>query len=220
MVIKGINPVIEALEAGADVEKIILPGKRHDHRIERIKVLARKASIPFLFSPAERIPVAYIAPVKLCEEEETLQKPLIICLDRVEDPMNLGAIIRSAVAFDVPLVLEKRHSPPLNETVAGASAGTIFKAKIHRTTNLPSFLKRTKMNGYWVVCADKKGESLAEFSFPERSIIVLGSEGRGLRKSVKSLCDFAVTIPMKGKIDSLNVSVAAAIFLYTASLKL
>ncbi len=220
MVVKGINPVIEALESGAQVEKIILPKGRRDPRIEKIKELARKASVPFLFSPAERIPVAHITSVKLCDEEEILKYNLILCLDRVEDPMNLGAIIRSAFAFQVPVVTEKRHSPPLNETVARASAGALFRARIHRTTNLPAFLKRAKEAGYWIICAHKEGESLPDFKFPEKSIIVMGSEGKGIRKPIKSLCDFAVRIPMKGEIDSLNVSVAAAIFLYTASLRL
>lgn len=220
MVIKGINPVIEALESGAEVEKIILPKGRRDQRIEKIKELARRSSVPFLFSPAEKLPVAYIAPVKLCSEEEILRFKLILCLDRVEDPMNLGAIIRSAFAFHVPLVIEKRHSPVLNETVARASAGALFRAKLHRTSNLPAFLKRTRQDGYWIICTHKDGEPLTKFNFPEKAIIVMGSEGKGIRKSVKSLCDFAVTIPMKGEIDSLNVSVAAAIFLYTASLKL
>ena len=217
MVIKGINPVIEALNSDLQIEKIILPAGRRDQRIEKIKYLARKSSVPFMFSPAEKMPIAHISPRKLAEEEEVLGYNTIICLDRVEDPMNFGAIIRSAYAFGVPVVAEKGHSPTLGETVSRASAGAVLKAIIHRTTNLTAFLKRAKEKGFWVICAQKQGERITEFELPEKRIMVLGSEGKGIRKSVLGLCDFSVSIPMKGEIDSLNVSVAAGIFLFVSA---
>ncbi|MCD6454638.1 MAG: RNA methyltransferase [Candidatus Aminicenantes bacterium] len=219
MVIKGINPIIEALKSGAEVEKIILPAGRKDPRIEEIKKLARELSVPFSFSPSEKSPVAQVSPVRLLEEDEVLKYRTIICLDRVEDPMNFGAIIRSAYAFEAAIVSEKRHSSALTDTVARASAGAMFKAAIHRTSNLKAFLKRAKEAGYWVICAQKTGIPLNEFKFPEKRIIILGSEGKGIRKSVSGECDFELSIPMKGEIDSLNVSVAAGIFLFFASSK-
>ncbi len=215
MVVQGLNEITEALLSGAEVEKIILPARRRDPRIEKIKEMARERGIPYLFSPAEKRGRAHVAEVKLASEEEVLQTGKVVALDRVEDPMNLGAIIRTAFSFGASVVMEKRHSPPLNETVARASAGALFRAKIHRTTSLPAFLRRAREDGLWTVAALRPGEPLNEFVPPERFVLVLGSEGRGLRKSVLSLCDFRVEIPMREDFDSLNVSVAAGILLYS-----
>ncbi len=215
MVIEGLNPIIEALSSEAEVEKIIIPAGKRGPRIDKIKELAKIGSVPFFFSPSERNPKAYISEVRTAGEGKVLNGNIVLCLDRIEDPMNLGAIIRSAHAFSSPVVIEKRHSPPLNETVVKASSGVIFSAIIHRTANLPAFILRAKSSEFWVVCAEKSGESLPSFKFPPKSIIVMGSEGKGIRKPVEKLCDFRVSIPMSGDIDSLNVSVAAGIFLYT-----
>ncbi len=215
MVVQGLNEVIEALLSGAEVEKIILPAKRRDSRIEEIKKLAKERGVPYLFSPAEKKGKAHISEVKLASEEEVLRGGKVVALDRVEDPMNLGAIIRTAFSFGASVVVEKRHSPPLNETVARASAGALFRAKIHRTTSLPAFLRRAKREGFWAIAAMRPGEPLHEFIPPDRFVLVLGSEGKGLRKPVLSQCDFKVEIPMREDFDSLNVSVAAGIILYT-----
>ncbi len=219
MVIQGLNEIEEALLSGAEVEKIILPASRRDRRIERIKELARKKGVVFLFSPAEKKGRAYVSQVALAEEEEVLSSGRVLALDRVEDPMNLGAIIRTAFAFGFPVVLEKRHSPPLNETVARASAGALFRATIHRTSSLQAFLRRAREGGYWVIGAERGGEGLDLFSPPEKFVVVMGSEGKGLRKPISSLCDFKVEIPMREDFNSLNVSVAAGIILYSLSKK-
>ncbi len=215
MVVEGLNGIIEALVGEAPVEKIILPARRRDERIARIKELARQRGIPFLFSPAEKRGRAYISSVATVVEEDVLSRPAVLALDRVEDPMNLGAIIRTAFAFDVPVVLEKRHSPPLNETVARASAGALFRASVHRTASLQAFLRRAREQGFWVVGAERGGTSLGDFKPPEKFILVVGSEGKGLRKPISSMCDFRVEIPMRGDFDSLNVSVATGIILYS-----
>ncbi len=215
MVVQGLNEIEEALLSGAEVEKIVLPAHRRSAKIERIKALAKERGIPYFFSPAEKRGRAHISEIPLAEEEEVLSRKRVLALDRVEDPMNLGAIIRTAFSFDVPMVLEKRHSPPLGETVVRASAGAVFRAKIHRTSSLQAFLRRAKEEGFWIIGAERGGEKLPDFSSPDRFILVLGSEGMGLRKPISALCDFKVEIPMRGDFDSLNVSVAGGIILYS-----
>ncbi len=222
MLIKGKNQVLEALRSDLDVEKVFLEKGRRDAKIQEILELARQKGVPVNFLPSleSKYPgcrgaVAQLSEIELAEEEEVLSRAPVLCLDGVEDPANLGAVLRCADAFAASVVLPKRHSAPLSEVAVKTSAGAAFHVPVHRTSNLPAFIERAKEAGFWAVYAEADAEvSLSSYSFPEKVLIVVGSEGKGVRKSVKGACDEGVRIPMGGKINSLNVSVAAGILLY------
>ena len=223
MIVKGKNPVLELLRSGQEVEKLFLKKGLRSGKIQQIRKLALQRGVPLVEVPSieKKFPrcggvVAFVAEVKLAEESEVLRKNLVLCLDQVEDPQNVGAIIRSAEAFGAGVILTKRHSAPLSEAVVKSSAGAVFWVPVHRTTNLPAFILRAKEEGFWTLYAEAEGErDLSTYIFPEKVLIVVGSEGKGVRKSVKGVCDESIRIPVGGKLNSLNVSVAAGIILYS-----
>lgn len=142
---------------------------------------------------------------------------LIVALDQVTDPHNVGAVLRAAEAGAVQAVIvPERRSSPVTATVIKSSAGASELVKVITVTNLARALEECKESGYWVVGADSGEPStpLYRYRFPARTLIILGAEGAGLRRLTRELCDDIVSIPMHGKIDSLNVSQAASIFLY------
>ncbi len=143
------------------------------------------------------------------------ERSLVVALDHIEDPQNLGAILRSADVFAADLVLApRRRSAPLSDAAVRASAGAAAFAPLALVPNLPEALRKLKRAGYWLYAADMDGASLPEADIAERSAIVLGNEGSGLARLVRAECDFALSIPMAGHVDSLNVSTAAAVLMY------
>ncbi|HOJ64791.1 MAG TPA: 23S rRNA (guanosine(2251)-2'-O)-methyltransferase RlmB [Spirochaetota bacterium] len=139
----------------------------------------------------------------------------IIILDGVKDVGNFGAIIRSALLFDIDfIVLPKDNSAPINEVVAKRSAGAISFMNISYVTNIVRVIEFLKKNGFWVYAASKNGKPLKDFNFSEKNVIVFGEEGRGIRRLVKENCDDIITIETNDKLDSLNLSVSAGIILY------
>ncbi|AEC02874.1 23S rRNA (guanosine(2251)-2'-O)-methyltransferase RlmB [Parasphaerochaeta coccoides] len=142
---------------------------------------------------------------------------LVMVLDGITDPHNLGAILRSADQFGVDLVVvPERRSAQANETVARVSSGASQYVPTAVVTNITSTLTMMKDHGFWIYGADMNGESSETIEFTGRCIIVMGSEGDGMSRLVRENCDFIVSIPMQGHIDSLNVSVAAGILMYEA----
>jgi 23S rRNA (guanosine2251-2'-O)-methyltransferase len=140
---------------------------------------------------------------------------LVLVLDHIEDPQNFGALIRSADVFGVDLVIAPtRRAAPLSEAAAKASAGAIAYVPIALVANVGEALRRLKKAGYWAYAADMGGEDLGKTRLPERCAIVLGNEGSGVSRLLRDECDGALSIPMRGHVDSLNVSAAGAIFLY------
>ncbi len=143
-------------------------------------------------------------------------RPLLLALDSIQDPYNLGAIIRSAVAGGVQgIIIPKDRSAPLSGIVAKSSAGTIANINICKVTNLATALKRLKKEGIWIfgaVGSDDKTIYEADFSLP--TCLVVGSEEKGMRPLIRSQCDFLISIPMEGKLDSLNASVATAVVIF------
>jgi 23S rRNA (guanosine2251-2'-O)-methyltransferase len=136
-------------------------------------------------------------------------------MDHIEDPQNYGAILRSADAFGADLVVTaKNRAAPLSEAAARASAGASAHVKVAAVTNLPRALGQLAEAGFWIYAADMDGSPLPSAKLPERFAIVLGSEGSGVSRLVAECCDGSLAIPMGGHVDSLNVSVSAAIFLY------
>ena len=154
---------------------------------------------------------------EFCSRLGEEDKALVLMLDGITDPHNLGAILRSADQFGVDLVLiPERRSVQANETVVKVSSGAAQYVPLAVVTNLSREIRTLKENGFWIYGADMSGEDSYTVSFPKRTAIVMGSEGDGISQLVRKNCDHIVSIPMRGHIDSLNVSVAAGILLYEA----
>ena len=140
---------------------------------------------------------------------------LVLVLDGITDPHNLGAILRSADQFGVDLVIiPERRSVQANETVVKVSSGAAQYVTLSVVTNISREIERLKASGFWVYAADMNGSPSYGMNFDRRSVIVMGSEGSGISSLVRKNCDYVVSIPMRGHIDSLNVSVAAGILMY------
>lgn len=142
-------------------------------------------------------------------------KCFVVILDHLEDPHNLGAIIRTCEASSVDgIILPLNRSVSVNETVMKTSTGALFNTKISQVTNLNNTIKLLKKEGFWIIGADMDGTNYSEMKYPDKCALVIGSEGFGMSRIVKESCDFIVSIPMYGKVNSLNASVAAGILIY------
>lgn len=223
----GINPVMEVLEnKEKNIEKIeIFQGiKEEKANIIRKKASERNIKVQYIKKKIENSQgvIAYISSYdyyrefgEFLEKVAPKEKDIVLVLDGVQDPRNFGAIIRSAEIFGVSgIVIPERNSVSINETVIKTSTGAIEYVDIIKVTNITEALKGLKKLGYWVYGAEGDGEkNYFEEKYPNKTVIVLGSEGFGIRKKVKENCDILVKIPMYGKINSLNVSVAGGILL-------
>ena len=166
--------------------------------------------------------IAYAAAYTYASIDDMLQKakdagedPFLIFLDNVEDPHNLGAIIRTAnLAGAHGVVIPKRRAVGLTATVAKASAGAINYTPVAKVTNLSQTIETLKQEGMWFVCADMGGSTMYDLNLTGPIGLVMGNEGSGVSDLVKKHCDFVASIPMKGDIDSLNVSVATGVLTY------
>ena len=139
----------------------------------------------------------------------------LLILDHLEDPHNLGAIIRTVEASGIDgIILPINRSVSVNETVMKTSVGALINVKICQVTNLNNTIKYLKKNGFWIYGADMDGENYKETSFSPKSCLIIGNEGNGLARIVRESCDYIVSIPMYGKVNSLNASVAAGILIY------
>lgn len=149
--------------------------------------------------------------------DEIEKEDIIIMLDHLEDPHNLGAIIRTCEAAGIKsIILPKDRSVKVNATAIKTSAGTIENVKIALVNNLVNTIKELKNKGYWIVGTDMEGTDYRQIDYSGKIVIVIGNEGKGLSRLVKENCDFISSIPMKGKVNSLNASVAAALVIYEA----
>jgi 23S rRNA (guanosine2251-2'-O)-methyltransferase len=235
----GIHAVREALEAGHAFDRIVIARGRQDTRVEEIVQLARERNIPLRFEDRSQLDrlagskdhqgvVALAAARSAAALEDILtaanaaagrgQKGLIVLLDGVEDPHNLGAIIRTALASGAHgVVIPERRSAGLTDTVARASAGALAHLPVAKVTNLAQSMKELKEAGYWLVGLDEnadKNYTQADYTLPVG--IVLGGEGKGLHDLTRKRCDFVVSLPTTGPVKSLNVSVAAGVVLFEA----
>lgn len=231
--IYGRNAVIEALKGDSHINKILLVNE-HGGSIGVIKALAREKGIIFSITTKEKLTaitgtsghqgvLAYISAKQYDTVEDILayakelnEDPFIIVLDEIQDPHNLGAIIRTADATGAHgIIISKRRQAPLTAAVAKTSAGAIEHVKIARVTNIPQSLDALKAEGIWVVGTDLDGQTDIFGSDLKGPIaLVIGSEGHGMGRLVKKKCDYILSIPMKGKITSLNASVAASLVMY------
>lgn len=155
---------------------------------------------------------------KIKNQEDT--ESIIIILDGINDIGNFGAILRSALMFDVKgVILPKNNSTPINDTVIKKSTGAVFQLDIIYATNIVRVIQELKKIGYWVYASDKSGENISKINFNNKSVIIFGSENKGIRRLVKENCDFIISINTNKKLDSLNLSVSAGIVLYEITKK-
>lgn len=223
----GMNPVMELLQnREANIEKIEIFKGTREERLGKLKALASARNIK-IFSVGKKEEnsqgiVAYLSDydyyVEFGEFLEKIakdEKSIVLILDGVQDPRNFGAIIRSAEIFGVKgIIIPERNSVKINETVVKTSTGAIEHVNIVKVTNISDTIQRLKKLGYWVYGAEGSGTKYYhEEKYPNKTVLVLGSEGEGIRKKVKENCDILIKIPMHGKINSLNVSVAGGILL-------
>lgn len=231
--IEGRNAVLEAFRAGKTIDKLLVLDGCQDGPVKSIIREAKKQDTLIQFVTKERLSqisetgkhqgvIAYAAAYAYAEIEDMLktaeekgEDPFLILLDNIEDPHNLGAIIRTAnLAGAHGVIIPKRRAVGLTATVAKASAGAINYTPVAKVTNLTKTMEELKKRGMWFVCADMDGEQMYRLNLTGPIGVVIGSEGEGVSRLVKENCDFIAGIPMKGDIDSLNASVAAGVLAY------
>lgn len=232
-VIVGRNPVMEALRSGREIDKLLVA---HGAATGTTKVIIAKcrekgilvkevapSKLDFMSGGASHQGVALIvASHEYCEIKDILdfakkngEDPFIVLCDGIEDPHNLGAIIRSAEACGVHgIIIPKRRSASLNAVVAKSSAGALEYMRVARVANITSAIEELKEAGLWIYAADMDGEDWCGTDYSGACGLVIGSEGNGVSRLVKDNCDKIVSLPMKGKINSLNASVAAGVLMY------
>ena len=226
-VLSGIHPIVEALRAGRPLDRVLVAQGAGGPRLQEIIDLARRASIAVRFeprsaldrlagSPAHQGVVAMGAATKFADLDDTAGANLIVVLDGVEDPHNLGAIIRTAHAAGAgAVVVPERRAASVTDVVGKAAAGALEHIPIVRVTNINRALEKLKQRQYWIYGLDERGPALyTEVDYGSPTVLVLGGEGHGLHEQVRKHCDMLVRIPMAGAISSLNVSVAAGVFLF------
>lgn len=232
--IVGRNAVKEALKSGRSIQRILVSEDKVKTGLADIVGLAKSQGIEVRPTPIKQmnkydleVPhqgvIALVSAVQFKELGEVLQEtthkvPLLILTDGVEDPHNMGAIIRTAECVGATAVLiPKRHNAPINATVAKTSAGAIEQIPLVQVGNVAQTIKQLQKQGLWVMGAHMEGDrTLYEVDMTIPTVIVIGNEGKGISRVVKEACDFLVTIPMYGNLNSLNASVAAAVLMYEA----
>ena len=233
LTIEGRNAVIKAFRAGKPVDKLFVQDGCKDGPIQTILKEARKRDTIVNFVARERLDqmsvtgkhqgvIAFAAAYEYAEVEDILnaarkkgEPPFIFLLDGIEDPHNLGAIIRTAnLAGAHGVIIPKHRAAGLTQTVAKTSAGAINYMPVAKVTNLANTIEDLKREGLWFVCADMGGELMYRLDLRGPIGLVIGNEGSGVGKLVREKCDMAASIPMKGDIDSLNASVAAGVLAY------
>lgn len=233
LTIEGRNAVIEAFRSGKPVDKVFILDGCQDGPVRTVVREAKKHDTIINFVSKERLDqisetgkhqgvIAYAAAYEYSEVEDMLalakergEDPFILLLDNIEDPHNLGAIIRTAnLAGAHGVIIPKRRAVGLTATVAKTSAGALNYTPVAKVTNLAKTMEELKEKGLWFVCADMGGESMYRLNLKGPIGLIIGNEGEGVSRLVKEKCDFVASIPMKGEIDSLNASVAAGVLAY------
>lgn len=231
--IEGRNAVMEAFRAGKTIDKLFVQDGCHDGIIHSIVREARKQNTILNYVAKERLDqmsetgkhqgvIAQAAAYEYADMEEIFQKaeekgepPFVFLLDEIEDPHNLGAIIRTAnLAGAHGVIIPKRRAAGLTAAVVKASAGALNYTPVVKVTNLVQTIGELKKRGLWFVCADMQGENMYRLNLTGPMGLVIGNEGEGVSRLVREACDYTAAIPMKGEIDSLNASVAAGVLAY------
>ena len=232
-IIEGRNAVLEAFRAGKTIDKLFVLDGCQDGPVKSILREAKKTDTIINFVDKERLDrlansghhqgvVAQAAAYEYAEVEDILnaakekgEAPFIFILDEIQDPHNLGAIIRTANLCGAHgVIIPKRRAVGLTATVAKTSAGAVNYTPVAKVTNIAKTIEELKKEGMWFVCADMDGQTMYDLNLTGPIGLVIGNEGAGVSRLVKEKCDFTASIPMKGDIDSLNASVAAGVLAY------
>ena len=232
-IIEGRNVVIEAFRSGKTIDKLYILDGCQDGPVTTIKREARKHDVLIKYVSKERLDqmsetgkhqgvIATTAAYEYAEVEDMLElaqkkgePPFLFLLDNIEDPHNLGAIIRTAnLAGAHGVIIPKNRAVGLTSTVARTSAGALNYTPVARVTNMAKTIEELKKKGLWFVCADMDGTRMYDLDLKGPIGLVIGNEGEGVGRLVKEKCDMVASIPMKGDIDSLNASVAAGVLAY------
>lgn len=232
-VIEGRNAVLEAFRAGKTIDKLYMQDGLKDSVASSIIRAAKKHDTIISFVAKEKLDqmsetkkhqgvMAICAAYEYSDMEDIFAKaeaagepPFIFILDEIEDPHNLGAIIRTANLCGAHgVIIPKRRAAGLTATVVKASAGAINYTPVVKVTNIGKTIDELKERGIWFACADMDGEVMYKCNLTGAIGLVIGNEGSGVSRLVKEKCDYVVSIPMKGDIDSLNASVAAGVLAY------
>ena len=233
LTIEGRNAVLEAFRSGKTIDRLFVLDGCQDGPVRTIVREAKKHDTIVNFVPKERLDsmsetghhqgvMAYAAAYEYAEVEDILkiaeekgEPPFLFLLDGIEDPHNLGAIIRTAnLAGAHGVIIPKRRAVGLTATVARTSAGALNYTPVAKVTNMAATIEDLKKRGIWFVCADMGGESMYRLNLTGPIGLVIGNEGEGVSRPVKEKCDMIASIPMKGDIDSLNASVATGVLAY------
>lgn len=237
--IAGRQPVIEALRSDTPLEKVYIQFGTHGHVIQTIQQLARRRGVPITEVDRKRFSeicpdvnaqgVVAVSSTQSYVEVDALLKvaadkgeaPFLLILDEIEDPHNLGALIRTGECAGIHgVIIPRHHSASLNETVIKSSAGATLHLPVAKVTNIATTIDELREQGVWVVGTDMAASrTYDEHDYTGPLAIVVGNEGKGIRRLVKEKCDFLVKIPLYGRIESLNASVAGALILFEAARK-
>ena len=231
----GRNPVLEALKAGTTIYQLIVAKGEQKGSIQEILRLAKEQRVQVQLVERNKLDkmfagqnhqgvAAQIATADYVDWQDMLQAAkdkgedvLLVILDELEDPHNLGAILRSVDAVGAHgIIIPKRRAVPLTDGVAKASAGAVEHVPVARVANIAQTIDELKKRGVWVAGASMDGREMYGQDLKGPLALVIGSEGKGISRLVSEKCDFLVSIPMRGKINSLNASVAAGLLLYEA----
>jgi 23S rRNA (guanosine2251-2'-O)-methyltransferase len=230
----GRNPVLEAIKSGREIDKILMI-KNGEGSIKKIETIAKGKNITLQYVDRQALDriaaaykgahqgvIAYVSSYKYCQVDDIIsmarnkgEDPFLILLDGIEDPHNLGAIIRTADGAGAHgVIITRRRMAGLTQTVAKASAGAVEYVPVARVANLVQIIEMLKAKGLWIAACDMGGDLYFKKDLTGPIALVIGSEGKGIGRLVREKCDFIISIPMKGRINSLNASNAAAVIMY------
>ncbi|HVN04863.1 MAG TPA: 23S rRNA (guanosine(2251)-2'-O)-methyltransferase RlmB [Bryobacteraceae bacterium] len=226
-ILSGIHPVLESLKSGRPLDRILIAKGAAGPRLQEIIDLARRGSVPVRFedrasldrlagTPAHQGVVAMGTAQQYADLDDVAEAGLLVVLDGVEDPHNLGAIVRTAHAAGAgAVIIPERRAAGLTDVAAKAAAGALAYLPVVRVTNVNRTLEDLKQRGYWIYGLDERGaEDYDRVAYNAPTVVVFGGEGKGLHEQVSKRCDVLLRIPMEGQIPSLNVSVAAGVVLF------
>lgn len=232
MQIEGRNAVKEALSSNLTINKVMVDSSLRNRK-DPLLFLLNKSKVKIEYLPKNVLDkksttshhqgfIAQCVDFSYCNEQDILdyakkkgEEPFILLLDGIEDPHNFGAIIRSCECAGVHgIIIPKNRACQVNETVIRTSTGAVFNVKIARVTNLKDSIKTMQENGITVYCAEVGGKDIYKENLNKPVAIVIGSEGKGVKPTIKNMCDGILTLPLKGNVNSLNASVACGIVIF------
>jgi len=233
-IIFGINAISAALKSEQTIDKIFVSSSSNKNRFYNLLKIAKQKQIPVQFIPHQALNkksgsekhqgiLAVVSDFSFLSLEQLIENsksgkemPLLVMLDGIEDPHNLGAIIRSAESAGFScMIIQQRHSAPLSAVVSKTSAGAIMHLPIAKVINLSKAIDQLKEEGFWIIGSDgQANKSYWDLEVDLPLVVIIGSEGKGMRRLIKEKCDFVVQIPMFGETESLNASVAAGLLFY------